>query len=776
MQICKHLPRLLLFVLLLGGNQVSPARAQDSANRRPIDMMIVIDNSCSMFPQNQILAGCDASGNDPEFLRIVGADLFIARLGYSEPNEADYRMGIIGMGDKPEMISALQPISKVRTELAKKIANPKPQPATQLIPALQMAYDQLQSSGSNGTNSTRAVVMITDGIPWPIEGNANNDIQELVTQHPDIPLFMMLLKNPDRPSSDFDNYITFWQTLKAKYGFVNVNLIENTSQITGTYNQVLGQLQGTIPGIAMDLKPGVPVDLIVSPYTQRLILTIIRKPGQPEGAVTIKDPNGNALVSGYPEPDWNYFHSKDNPVEVHSVSSLNSANEGSQKKWTIVSSIPVSLMIDMVGVFQISFANPQVKPGDIADQFMAVQPQSPNQILPLRLLLVDSQGKPVTIGQTFRITIVAPNNKSYEALAPHVVQPDNSGMFEVPIDLLAIFPESNQLPGRYTIAISAGLVDPNNPKSAPVASARLMVDVGAKPFIRSIAPSPLLCKSGQPAEIRVNLGDVAPDQIGAVKLRVFSGTSSIWLESGGEGVFRGDLNTLCENLISVIGCSVTQSSLMTLQLESTTTSGVPMPVVNKDAEVNITGLACTPTPLPSATPMPTPTPPPPPDRDSDGVVDTLDRCPDQAGWGQSQGCFPWSLFGGGAGGVVLIAFLGLWAWPVAKVKYISPPPDVFLLVCREGEPGSEPISIRKVSLKRHTTRVTIGNSWLRADIRIEELRQPEYYIEWQGGLVTLRDPADHKPFAFFTEEPRIIRTSDPKITLRIGTQAERLRC
>jgi hypothetical protein len=65
---------------------------------------------------------------------------------------------------------------------------------------------------------------------------------------------------------------------------------------------------------------------------------------------------------------------------------------------------------------------------------------------------------------------------------------------------------------------------------------------------------------------------------------------------------------------------------------------------------------------------------------------------------------------------------------------------------------------------------------LRADIRIEGVRQPEYYIEWQGGLVTLRDPADRKPFAFFTDEPRIIRTSDPKITLRIGTNAGSLRC
>ncbi|MDD5369817.1 MAG: VWA domain-containing protein [Anaerolineaceae bacterium] len=774
MQMRRQLPQLILLVILVAGIPVSPTRAQDSTNQRPIDMMIVIDNSCSMFPKNQILAGCDASGNDPEFLRIVGADLFIARLGYSEPNEADYRMGIIGMGDAPELIADLLPVIAVRTELAKKIANPKPQPATRLIPALKMAYDRLSIEANRGSNHTRAVVMVTDGIPWPAEGQANADIQALVAQHPDIPLFMMLLKNPDHPSRDFDSYIKFWETLSGKYEFVNVSLIENTGQIIETYNQILGQLQGTVAGTAMDVGPGNSVKLTVSPYSQRLILTVIRKAGQPEGAVTIKDPQGKPLSSGY--PGWNYFHSKDNPVEVHSVFLPGHVEDTQVSNWTIVSNIPVTLMVDLVGVYQINFANPQAKPGDIAAQFIADGLHSPNQNLPLRILLVDSQGRPVSIGQTFQVKITAPDQKTYEVVPAHVINPDNSGVFEIPINLIALIPGVNSQPGRYAFTISAGLIDPKNPKSAPVAIARLLMDFGAMPFIRSIAPLPLICQSGQPAEMRVSLGDVPPDQIGVAKLRVFSGSNSVWLTSKGEGIYRGDVSALCENLVTTIGCSATQSSVVSLQLESSTTTGMQMPTVNADAEVNIIGGACTPTPLPKATSAPTPTAAPPPDRDLDGVADAVDRCPEQAGWQQYQGCLPWSLFAGGAGGLLLIAFLGLWVWPVAKVNYISPPPDVYLLVCREGDATSQPVSIRKVGLKRHTTRISIGSSWLSADIRIEGVRQPEYYIEWQGGLASLRDPADRQPFAFFTDEPRIIRTSDPKTTLRIGTRVDTLSC
>jgi hypothetical protein len=143
MKIYRHLPKIILAILLIAIGIISPASAQDITNHRPINMMmIVIDNSCSMFPINQILAGCDASGSDPDFLRIIGADLFIARLGYSEPNEADYKLGIIAMGDKPKMIANLQPIDKVRADLAAKIANPKPQPATRVVPAMQMAYSE----------------------------------------------------------------------------------------------------------------------------------------------------------------------------------------------------------------------------------------------------------------------------------------------------------------------------------------------------------------------------------------------------------------------------------------------------------------------------------------------------------------------------------------------------------------------------------------------------------------------------------------------------------
>ena len=56
-------------------------------------MVIVLDNSCSMFPKEMLVAGCTSYGSDVGFLRITGADMFLARLGFDQANEADYQVG-----------------------------------------------------------------------------------------------------------------------------------------------------------------------------------------------------------------------------------------------------------------------------------------------------------------------------------------------------------------------------------------------------------------------------------------------------------------------------------------------------------------------------------------------------------------------------------------------------------------------------------------------------------------------------------------------------------
>ena len=89
-----QLARLCFILLIVWVPQVE-VQGQSVDSPRPIDLLIVIDNSCSMFPQDQILAGCTSFGSDPDFLRIKGANIFIARLGFGEENEDQYQQRLL---------------------------------------------------------------------------------------------------------------------------------------------------------------------------------------------------------------------------------------------------------------------------------------------------------------------------------------------------------------------------------------------------------------------------------------------------------------------------------------------------------------------------------------------------------------------------------------------------------------------------------------------------------------------------------------------------------
>ena len=54
-----------------------------------------------------LVAGCTSYGSDVDFLRITGADMFLARLGFDQANEADYQVAVISLGDEPTLVSPL---------------------------------------------------------------------------------------------------------------------------------------------------------------------------------------------------------------------------------------------------------------------------------------------------------------------------------------------------------------------------------------------------------------------------------------------------------------------------------------------------------------------------------------------------------------------------------------------------------------------------------------------------------------------------------------------
>jgi hypothetical protein len=772
MRIVQKLP-LLIITALFVISPLGPGKpVSASSARRPIDMVLLIDNSCSMFPANQILNTCDASGGDPQFLRIVGADLFTARLGFAEPNEADYQLGVISIGEIPEVISHLQPIANNRAQIAGQIANPKPQPATEIVPALQLGYEELVSKRKPGSNNLPSMVMITDGIPYPPGGQSNADIEALVAKHTDVPLFMMLLKNPQRVSGDFDNYIQFWQQLAAKYRHVFVYVIENATQIQATFNSILGQLLSTIPAKSLEIPRATPQSFAISAYTNQVILTLIRKPELAAPTISIKDSNGVEIKEG--EAGVSHFSAKGIPVEVFSITPPRLGEDVKGKDWTITSTTAVTMLIDLVGSYNINFVNPPVSPSDIINTYQANDQLAMNRPFNLIFQLLDDAGKAVSTAQVIDVTAISPEGKLVNFITRQSLSPDAQGQFTIQVDLKSLFPDLQSVSGRYTFDIRAGLLDPNDPDSPSVATARLYAQVGNIPFIRSISPLPVYCQVGQAADLRVAIGDLLPEQVANAKVKVFTGENSIWLETKGEGNYRGDLTSICSNLVQSTICSTDQTASLTIQLEMVDAAGSPLPLITKSAEVNIKGIACTPTPQPTLTPTPAPTPTPPPDQDRDGFADNVDKCPTIYGLAQFGGCLPFNYFLYGSGGLLLVVIMGVVLVPWVRVNRLNPPPAIYLLVCRSGLP-EDPIDLHKLILKKHAKPMIIGSK-RGAHFRLKSLKPVEFILDWSSGVANLRDPLEKEPFVFFRSEQNSVYTSDPKVVLKISTDPENLHC
>lgn len=185
-----------------------------SVESPPVDLVVLIDNSCSMFaPEQTQGANCGTPiGNDPDFLQIIGSDLFFASLGFAESNQSEYQVGVVSFGGTPTLISPLGPLHPQRGSLARAIENPLPQYYTDITAALQLGYQELRQSPNRKPANLPAILLITDGIPDPRIGQTNEDIENLISANSDISLFIMLLQNAsEAEDTEYAEYINFWQ-------------------------------------------------------------------------------------------------------------------------------------------------------------------------------------------------------------------------------------------------------------------------------------------------------------------------------------------------------------------------------------------------------------------------------------------------------------------------------------------------------------------------------------------------------------------------------------
>lgn len=768
----KNKLTILPFILVILLAPWVEVRGQGLDSPRPVDLLIVIDNSCSMFPQNQILAGCTSFGSDPDFLRIKGANIFIARLGFGEENEDQYQIGVISLGNEPILESPLQPILGNRDQLAREIAAPRAAAATRIVPALEAAYAELLESANRNAENLPAVVLITDGVPFPLEGQGNTVIEELVAGHADIPLFLMLLQGSEERTESYQAYIDFWQQMQTEYNHVFVYLIEEASQIEDTYNQVIAQLQDTIPTESTAVSPGAPLQVFVSEFVQKVVITVVHPVGEEKGAVSILDPIGNEVADT--QPGVSHFIGEENPVEVYAITAPRLADSLKEQYWTVRSEKPVDVFFDREGSYRINFLQPTVAATDINSVYVATERQNSNVPFVLRFNLIAGDGEPVIDPQTILGEVIFPDGSSRSLLVPSSLSPDVNGVYEVELDLESDYPEIYAGSERFIFVLNVGAADARVIGQVPIAKARTLIDFEPMPYLVSAEPSRIMCSQDQQNQFTVTLAGFETIVRNTLSVRLSSEEAELALEPTSQAVYQGDLIDLCQPQVNSLQCSTRKETTFQLKIAAQLSSGVPLQAIEGDIPVEVVAPACTPapqTPLPTWTPRPVPPPTPVPDSDGDGLIDTQDACPTERGLEFNNGCPPPAWLGTAAGvfGAGLLVFAIFFGGPWVMVRTIAKPPTAYVMACQRGRTILEPADIHEIGLHQRTNKIKIGSHPRKAHIVIEGLRPVEFIVLEEDDKVVLKD-AKSKALreTFGTIAPREVSTSHPQIKLWIG--------
>lgn len=806
LNLSRYLLKLLFFcgIIGLGIGMATPlpgAAQQPETTRQPLDIMLVIDDSCSMFPRRSeyeaMAPTCTLWGNDPNFLRIKGADLFIARLGFGEANVNEYQLGVISLGvDPPTTLIELGAVNENRDEFAARIENPVPREETQVLAALRLAYEALTQSPNRRPGNQPAVVFLTDGRPFPLEGQSETDLLAVINQYPGIPLFVILLENPDGTESrteqtkaDYARYIAFWEQLARENSDVETYRIRSTEDIEQAYNRIISLLQSTTPSRTYPLDAEESLEVYVGRYVQKLTITIVHEDA-PEGEITITDPS--QVVVRDEDPGVERFRGVENPVEVISIGAERLDQAPRDDIWTIRSSVPVNIHLDFGGAYTIVFDEPVVTTTSLSDQYSVRERVSPLEPFTMRFHLMDRKGMPVLEPEPVSGTITDVDGNITPLDIPPNIEPDANGIYTIqatfPFDAL----------GRYTIHLKSGDASPTTllgEEILPIAQATLLLDVGRGAYIANIIPATLICRNNTPQIITVTLNDVNTVDRDTIRIRAIAGGREISLAPQDEVTWSGDIAPLCDGFLAVRSCNTTANDKINLRLAAASNLYTGAVSGEGTLPVTIEGVACTPTPtstpsrtpIPTSTPTPTPSPTavptPIPNTDNDSQFDPDDQCLNEAEWGAMpyyNGCPPpithqvglvAGAGGTGAGAIwLLFGFILPWLW--VQTPWGAPPKGK-VMICQGGKQVFDG-SLDSIGRSVRSSRITIGSKGI---VKIEKTQATEVIITRDGERIVIENlKTKAKQYLKRTDKIYKEMTLSNGNTLRVSNSDYDLKC
>jgi hypothetical protein len=399
--------------------------------------MLIIDNSCSMFEVGNKECGNNALDSDPTYLRITGAALFAARMAFGQPSPQD-RIGAISMGSQANVVYPLRSIIESRDALATAVDRPQPQGSTQVIAALRLAYTQLKQ---NPIGNKPAVVFLTDGVPDPAKGQSFADIEAVVKEDEQIPIYVLLLQNrradarvPQEEVAKYSAYIRDWQNFQGRAGYVRVYVVPDNDRLVQAYYQVMADITAR-PDLEQvkTLKPGETKEFYVSRYAKRVYITVIHPDKQRRGKIQISDKSRNLLVVGTPGVE--VFIGQDNWVEVYSAFGPRLAGQ-TDGNWRVTSvDATISFFVDAEGAYHFDWIAPKPVPGKLVGTWELNGPVRPDTNLKLQFRLVTDQDQPVTEKQNISGQVILPDGTQQSLNVPTSFAPDANGVYTLPLRL-----------------------------------------------------------------------------------------------------------------------------------------------------------------------------------------------------------------------------------------------------------------------------------------------------------------------------------------------------
>jgi len=326
---------------------VATAQEPPPSTRAPLDVILVLDQSGSMFIySDQLVVDKDDEGRIIGYeqwpLRQVGASYFVDYMGI-EPRHLQHRVGSVYFGTEAELpVSLFDVADKEKRDGAVDFLYrvPPDMKWTNTNDALMAAYRELFESGRHDPTHRPVVVLLSDGHPELADPWPDEDKERYYKRHLEIvdmfkdrgcPLFTIIISATDEEGKSYvdeedtylkahpelGSYVNVWQQAADQTGgdYYRLQYYDRPDELLDIYHAILAKLLGIFvlgePIIGPILST--PQTILIPVGKCRGLVVSVDKTS-PEATVTLRDPDGDIIGPDARRPLYELYSITD-PVE-----------------------------------------------------------------------------------------------------------------------------------------------------------------------------------------------------------------------------------------------------------------------------------------------------------------------------------------------------------------------------------------------------------------------------------------------------------------------------